>query len=243
MAAAQTMTLQPPPPTISTTILPPSSFLQYAKSCGRCTPSLLPNESEWNIDKSFYDSVSKLVDFSVQGVYRAVLCAFRVSCFDWHDTHSLGSSFSWIIFLMLSFFSFYRSCFEEYNGSWKRVWEYSEGRCFLCCLFDLRYLFGSLLAMRSVWTWVSWVKLEKSYVLDSEMMRGHSIPYERLLALKRSCQSCPTGNIATYHVPSNLKTNQQCVKSQWKMYYWRSISVELRSRRCPFHESCAWWNS
>lgn len=61
----QTMTL-PSPPSSS----PVMSLINSAK--GKCTPSLLPSETDINVDAAFLSSVSNLVDFGVQGEY--LLC-------------------------------------------------------------------------------------------------------------------------------------------------------------------------
>ena len=71
MASVQTVTQPSPKPTMSASTtsspLSASSFIEYAKACGRCTPSLLPTDAELNEDESFYIFVSKLVDAGVQG--------------------------------------------------------------------------------------------------------------------------------------------------------------------------------
>ena len=73
MATLQTtMTLHSPSP--SNNSLPNAiSFIDRAKSSGRCTPSLLPNSSELNHDASFYAFVSNLIaDSSSHGA-----CSFH----------------------------------------------------------------------------------------------------------------------------------------------------------------------
>ncbi len=56
----QTMTL-PSSPSSSTAM----SLIHCAR--GKCTPSLLPSETDINVDSAFLASVSNLVDFGVRG--------------------------------------------------------------------------------------------------------------------------------------------------------------------------------
>lgn len=84
MASAQTMSFQTSKMTMSSSTLPPplspSSLIQYARACGRCTPSLLPTDSELKADEesSFYVFVSKFVTAGVQGE-----CAMRRANYAW----------------------------------------------------------------------------------------------------------------------------------------------------------------